>query len=171
MASAKLRKSQDEFIAQWGVLGSAWGINRTMAQVHALLLISPESLSTDMVMERLSISRGNAHTNLKELLKWGLVRSVIKQGERKEFFEGAKDPWQLFCTVARERRRREIEPTLAVLERCRDEAKGFKDREGRAFREQLDSLSEFVSVGDRVLERVGRSEQSTVMKWLLKMMS
>ena len=98
--------ARDEFIAQWGALGSAWGINRTMAQIHALLMISPQPLSTDDIMEDLQISRGNAHTNLRELTGWGLIRSVIRKGERKEYFEAEKDVWKIFCIVTRERKRR-----------------------------------------------------------------
>ena len=85
--SDKLKKSRDEFVSQWGALGTQWGINRTMAQIHALLMTAPGSISTDEVMEQLEISRGNAHTNLKELVAWGLIRIVVKKGERREFFE------------------------------------------------------------------------------------
>ena len=90
------KQSKDAFIAQWGALGSSWGISRTMAQVHALLMVSPAPMSTDEVMEELVVSRGNAHTNLKELVGWGLIRVVVKKGERKEFFEAEKDVWKMF---------------------------------------------------------------------------
>ena len=76
---------KDKFVSQWGVMGTQWGINRTMAQIHALLMTSPEAMTTDEVMEELSISRGNAHTNLKELVNWGLLRIVTRKGERKEY--------------------------------------------------------------------------------------
>ncbi|MCB1210760.1 MAG: ArsR family transcriptional regulator, partial [Verrucomicrobiales bacterium] len=85
-STATLDKARDEFVTQWGALGSAWGINRTMAQIHALLMTSPNPLSTDEVMEQLAASRGNAHTNLKELVNWGLVRIVTRKGERREYF-------------------------------------------------------------------------------------
>ena len=98
-----LARARDEFVAQWGAMGSAWGINRTMAQIHALLMTSDRALTTDEVMEDLKISRGNAHQNLRELVGWGLVRSVIRKGERKEYFESEKDVWRMFCIVARER--------------------------------------------------------------------
>ena len=78
-----LKATREEFVSQWGALGSQWGINRTMAQIHALLMTSHEALTTDDVMEELAISRGNAHTNLKELIAWGLVRTVVIRGERK----------------------------------------------------------------------------------------
>jgi len=109
---SKLAQAREEFVTQWGALGSQWGINRTMAQIHALLMTAPVPLSTDDVMDQLGVSRGNAHTNLKELVAWGLVRSVMKKGERREFFEAEKDVWQIFTTVTRERKRREIEPAV-----------------------------------------------------------
>src|ERR1700685_35977 len=93
----QLIAARDEFIAQWGAMGGAWGINRTMAQVHALLMTSDRALTTDDVMADLKISRGNAHQNLRELVGWGLVRSVIRKGERKEFFESEKDICSMFC--------------------------------------------------------------------------
>ena len=87
----QLSESKDQFIQLWGALGSSWGINRTMAQVHALLLISPESLSTEDIMERLSVSRGNANMNLRELMNWNLIYKDLKAGERKEYFRAEKD--------------------------------------------------------------------------------
>jgi len=80
-AAAALREAGDEFVSQWGVIGNAWGINRTMAQIHALLITAPAALSTDEIMEELKISRGNAHSNLRDLVSWGLVRSVVRKGE------------------------------------------------------------------------------------------
>src|SRR6266481_5615409 len=97
-----LRGARDEFVTQWGAIGSAWGINRTMAQIHALLITAPAALSTDEIMEELKISRGNAHSNLRDLVSWGLVRSVVRKGERKEFFEAEKDVWKMFCIIIRE---------------------------------------------------------------------
>src|SRR5688500_8989202 len=93
--AAQLAAARDEFVMQWGAIGSAWGINRTMAQIHALLMVTPHALSTDEVMEELKISRGNAHTNLRELVGWGLVRSVVRKGERKEYFEAEKEVWKM----------------------------------------------------------------------------
>src|SRR5437667_10630453 len=92
-AAAALREAGDEVVSQWGAIGSAWGINRTMAQIHALLITAPAALSTDEIMAELKISRGNAHSNLRDLVSWGLVRSVVRKGERKEFFEAEKDVW------------------------------------------------------------------------------
>ncbi|RYY63531.1 MAG: transcriptional regulator [Chitinophagaceae bacterium] len=111
----KLEEAKKSFIQTWARLGSEWGINRTMAQVHALLLATDKSLSTDEVMEELSISRGNAHMNLRELMNWNLVYRETVAGERKEFFRAEKDIWEVAKRIARERKRREIEPLLREL--------------------------------------------------------
>ena len=87
----KLTEGKEKFIQAWGTLGSSWGINRTMAQVHALLLIAPESLCAEDIMEELNISRGNANMNIRALMDWGLVSKELKSGERKEFFSAEKD--------------------------------------------------------------------------------
>ena len=163
-----LEQVRQEFVSQWGVRGKAWGINPTMAQIHALMMISPEPMSTDQVMEKLRISRGNAHANLRDLVGWGLVRSVIRPGERKELFAAEKDVWKMFCVVARERRRREIEPGLDLLRRCADQTKGLKGAEAAAFQQQIRALCEFAEVADRVMERLSKGEKSTVIPWALK---
>src|ERR1043165_1771856 len=147
-AKATLQEARDEFVTQWGAIGNAWGINRTMAQIHALLITSPQALTTDEVMEELKISRGNAHTNLRELVGWGLVRSVVRKGERKEYFEAEKDVWKMFCIIVRERKRREIDPALEALQKCRQAAKGLKGEEAEAFQKQIAALSDFVAVAN-----------------------
>src|SRR3954463_12947336 len=124
--AVQLEAARDEFVTQWGAIGSAWGINRTMAQIHALLIITPRALSTDEVMDELKISRGNAHTNLRELVGWGLVRSVVRKGERKEYFEAEKEVWKMFCIVMRERRRRELLPALEVIQNCTERTRNLK---------------------------------------------
>lgn len=159
-----LAESREEFINQWGILGNAWGVNRTMAQIHALLLVSTKPLSTDQVMEELQISRGNAHSNIKELVGWKLVRTVIVKGERKEFFEAEKDVWKIACTVGRERKRREVEPALNVLESCASATKKLKSEEAQAFHQQISELQEVVSLFDRVLEHGTKVGQSKMLK-------
>ncbi len=153
--AGRLKEARDQFVAQWGALGTQWGINRTMAQIHALLMVTPGSLSTDEVMEVLEISRGNAHTNLKELVSWGLLRIVVRKGDRKEYFEAEKDVWKIFTTVARERKRREIEPALGVLRQCAEESKEMKSAEGKQFHEQMRQLEEFVGFASKVADKVG----------------
>ncbi|HVE15718.1 MAG TPA: transcriptional regulator [Chthoniobacterales bacterium] len=166
--NSELRAAQDEFVTQWGAIGSAWGINRTMAQIHALLITTLNPLSTDEVMEELKISRGNAHSNLRDLVSWGLVKSVVRKGERKEYFEAEKDVWKMFCIVSRERRRREIRPAMSVLDQCAERTKDLGGAEAAAFNKQIKALSDFLAMADGVISKVSRSEQSKVIPLALK---
>ena len=166
-----LEEARDEFVTQWGIMGAQWGINRTMAQIHDLLMTAPDVMSTDEVMETLEISRGNAHTNLKDLVSWGLIRIVTKKGERKEFFEAEKDVWEIFRRVARERKRREIEPALETLRNCKAASEGMKSPEGRAFHEQMDQLEDFVSFASRMGDRVASMQHGKAIKLAMKFFS
>ena len=163
--------AREEFITRWGVMGTQWGINRTMAQVHALLMTNPEAMSTDEVMEVLQISRGNAHTSLKELVGWDLLRIITKKGERKEFFEAEKDVWKIFQAVAKERKRREIDPALQVLENCADETKGLKGADVEAFNKQMTDLAEFVSLVSSMGDKAANMAQNRAMQMALKILS
>lgn len=158
-----------DFVTQWGVLGSAWGINRTMAMVHALLLTSPVPLSTDEIMDALAVSRGNANTNLRELIAWGLLRRVVRTGERREYFEAEKDVWKIFCTVVRERKRREVDPTLAVLRECAAQTASLRGAEAREFNALLRSLVELVELASRIMDGVAASERSKIIPAVLKL--
>ena len=166
----KLKLARDEFVAQWGALGSQWGINRTMAQIHALLMTAPEPLTTDEVMEELEISRGNAHSNLKELVAWGLLRSVVKKGERRDFFEAEKDVWQIFTIVARERKRREIEPALAILHKCAEVSEGIDTPEGKAFHDQMRALEDFVGFASKMSDRISSMKHGFALQLATKLL-
>jgi DNA-binding transcriptional regulator GbsR (MarR family) len=166
-----LAAARDEFISQWGAMGGAWGINRTMAQVHALLMTSERALTTDEVMADLKISRGNAHQNLRELVGWGLVRNVIRKGERKEYYEAEKDVWRMFCIIARERKRREIEPALRALRACEEQTRSLRGEKATSFNRQIKALSDFLGQADAIMDRVSKSEQSAIMPVLLKFFS
>jgi DNA-binding transcriptional regulator GbsR (MarR family) len=165
----RLDPSKDEFVAEWGALGPAWGMTRTVARVHALLMVSDRPLTTDEIMDRLAISRGGAHGALKELASMGIVSSAIRKGERKESFTGEKDPWKVFVAIMRERKRREVEPVLAALERCLGACRDLEGDEAREFEKQLERLREFVSAGDRVMERLVTSERSTILGWMMSL--
>lgn len=117
---SNLTEAQDRFIAIWGQMAGAWGISRTMAEVHALLYISGEALNTDDIMARLDISRGNASMSLRALLDWGIVERAHKRGDRKEYFIAEQDVWALFRAIVRERVKREADPLLASLYEIRD---------------------------------------------------
>jgi DNA-binding transcriptional regulator GbsR (MarR family) len=118
----ELSDSTKQFILHWGEMGTRWGVNRTVAQVHALLYLSPESLTAEDIAETLSVARSNVSTSLKELQNWNLVRIDNRIGDRRDFFQTSADVWTLFLTVVEQRVEREIIPTLAMLRRCAVEA-------------------------------------------------
>ena len=111
----KLSEAKQQFISTWGAMGTHWGINRTMAQVHALLMISPDPLTQDDVMAQLNISRGNVNMNIRDLIDWGLVDRVLIQGERKEYFTAEKDIWKVARQIIKERKKRELDPMMKLM--------------------------------------------------------
>ncbi len=169
--SAAFETARDEFVAQWGAISSSWGINRTMAQIHALLLVSTDPMFTDQIMEQLEISRGNAHSNLKELVNWGIVKSVYKKGDRKEYFEAEKDVWRMFCTITRERKRREIDPALDVLKKCAEKTEDMACPECTAFHEQMKQLTEFVEMISSLMDKLSGAEQNKAIPLALKLLT
>jgi DNA-binding transcriptional regulator GbsR (MarR family) len=166
----KLSETRDLFITQWGALGTQWGINRTMAMIHALLLVSPEPLTTDEVMERLAISRGNANTNLRDLTGWGLIRVVMRKGDRRDFYEAEKDVWRMFCIIARERKRRETEPALAILRQCAETSGELSGAEAKELHTRLTELGEFVALANTVMDKVAAAKDSTIVPKILKLL-
>ena len=118
-----IAEARERFIAAWGQMAGAWGISRTMAEVQALLFITGEPLCTDDVMERLDISRGNASMSLRALMDWGIVVRTHKRGDRKEYFQGEGDVWDMFRAIVRERMKREVDPLLGQLHEIRDMAR------------------------------------------------
>jgi len=164
----KLARARAEFLAQWGALGPAWGVSRTMSQVHALLMVSPQPQNTDEVMAALQISRGNAHANIKELCDWGLLRKVTKPGDRKDYYEAEKDVWRVVQCITRARKRKELEPVLETLDACLDQTRSLKDPESKAFRKQLMELQRFAQLGDRLMERVTRGPSKRILPWVLR---
>lgn len=164
----ELEQAREDFIRQWGAMGSAWGINRTMAMIHAALMTNPTPMNTDQIMEMLEISRGNANANLRELVGWGLLRPTAVKGERKDYYEAEKDVWKMFCVITRERKRREIEPAMAVLDDCAARTEKLKGAEAKEFNQMMKDLGEFVSVASSVMDRISRSERSKVVPTALK---
>ena len=126
-------------------------------------------MTTDEVMEELAISRGNAHTNLKELVNWGLIRIVTRKGERKDYFEAELDVWEIFRRIVQERKRREIDPALELLEDCLDQSKGIKSAGGRAFHDQMKSLEEFVRFASKMSDRVAGMPHGKAMQIAMKL--
>ena len=119
----RLNDSTRQFILHWGEMGTRWGVNRTVAQVHALLYLSPDPLTAEDISETLSVARSNVSTSLKELQNWNLVQVESRMGDRRDFFQTSSDVWKLFMTVIEQRVEREIVPTLTMLRRCAGEAK------------------------------------------------
>jgi DNA-binding transcriptional regulator GbsR (MarR family) len=144
-------QSRSLFIRRWGEMGAAWGISRTMAEIHALLFVSTRPLCTDDVMDRLQISRGNASMNLRQLVNWDLIYRVHRPGDRKEYFSGETDVWQMFEAITRERRRREVEPIIETIERCKamvsdklKRSRGAESKEVKEYRRRLDEMLGFL---------------------------
>ncbi|GAA4331110.1 GbsR/MarR family transcriptional regulator [Flaviaesturariibacter amylovorans] len=162
-----LSEAKAQFIQTWARLGSEWGINRTMAQVHALLLVSENPLSTEDVMEQLSISRGNANMNIRELLNWNLVYKAPVPGERKEFFRAEKDIWEVAKRIARERKKREIEPVLHELDRLRKVEEDTP--EAKNFIKTVNDIHGFASKLDRSVETMMKADETWFFGTLFKL--
>ena len=160
-------EAKHKFIQAWGTLGSNWGINKAMAQIHALLLLSTEPLSTEEIMEELQMSRGNVNMNLRALMDWGIVRKEHKVGERKEFFSTGKDVWDLAKQVSRERRRREIEPILNVLEEVQ-KVTGDNKKDVAEFKKVTGELFDFSLKVDGMIDKFTKSDQTWFYKLLMK---
>ena len=159
-----LDRVKENFILHWGEMGQLWGINRTMAQIHALLFISPEALSANDIMEELQISRGNVSMALRELIAWGIVNRVHMKGERREFYTTEKDVWSMFRIIARERKRREVDPTITVLRESVADLNEMPDEEGQYEREQLQNLLDFFETGVAVYEEVEKQNPQSMIK-------
>jgi DNA-binding transcriptional regulator GbsR (MarR family) len=155
-----LAEGKLKFIEAWGKLGSEWGINRTMAQVHALLLISPDALTTEEIMETLSISRGNANMTLRDLIGWGLVEKQHRAGERKEYFFAEKDTWLIARQVAQERKKRELDPVIKILNELAAIKGDEKDPEYKTFRTSVNDINKLAKNVNKTLETMLKAEEN-----------
>ncbi len=178
-AQQQLRTAQDLFIRRWGEMGQTWGINRTMAEIHAFLYITGLPQCTDDVMERLNISRGNASMSLRALCDWGIIRRMHKRGERREYFESLGDVWEMFSIIAAERKRREMDPVLETIKQCQrmleesaiGKAASTQGRGETHPRSGSQGMEEFMSVTNKIFQQfVGNAQSglSRVTKVLLK---
>lgn len=158
---------QRKFVLHWGEMGSRWGINRTVAQIHALLYISPRPLHAEEISETLGVARSNVSTSLRELQGWGIVRVVHELGDRRDHFETLRDVWELFQIILDERKKREIDPTLALLRDCVAEAdpkKGGKESEHT--RERLSELLGFFETMTTWYGQIRALPQGAVIKFV-----
>jgi DNA-binding transcriptional regulator GbsR (MarR family) len=165
----KLAEAKSQFIASWGRFGTNWGINRTMAQIHALLLVSPEPLSAEDVMEQLSISRGNVNMNLRELIDWGLVEKVIIAGERKEFFSAEKDIWKVACQIIKERKKRELDLLLPVLKELGEVEGDKRDKGIKTFTDTIAGIRKFSEQADKTLDTMIKADEHWFLGSLVKL--
>lgn len=161
------QEAKDKFLQAWGTLGSQWGINRTMAQIHALLLISPKALTAIEIKESLLISTGNTNMNLRALIDWGLVYKELKTGDRKDYFVAEKDMWEVIRKIIIQRKRRELEPVVKVL----DEVSGVEGNtpEIVEFQKTVQEIRLFSNKADALLETLLKAEADWFIKSFLKM--
>jgi DNA-binding transcriptional regulator GbsR (MarR family) len=155
----RLEEVEDRFVDLWDTMSSLWGISPTMARIHGLLYITGGARSMDDIMDRLAISRGNVSMNLSKLVEWGLVRRVHKRGDRRDYYESLSDVWEMFTLVAAQRKRREIDPIISTLRRCREmlspemlgglaDEPAARDRSGR-----VNDLLTFLTLVDSLAQR------------------
>ncbi len=165
----ELAEGKQKFIEAWGKLGSEWGVNRTMAQVHALLLISPGALTTEEIMEQLSISRGNANMTLRDLISWGLIEKQHRPGERKEYFFAEKDVWLIAKQVAQERKKRELDPMLKILNDLGNVKGDEKDPEYKTFKKSITDINKLAKNVDSTLSTMVKAEENWFWGSIFKM--
>lgn len=164
-----LDEAKEQFVQTWGTLGATWGINRTMAQLHALLLVSDEALSAKEIEEKLDISRGNISMSIRELISWGLVFKEIKTGDRKEYFYAEKDMWEVFKCIVRERKKRELDPILKAIDNLA-EIEGEKDDTAfTEFSTVVKDIQGLTNSADKILNRLTVAEKNWFIKTLMKL--
>lgn len=160
-------EGKEKFIQSWGAFGSSWGVNRTMAQIHALLLIAPEALCAEEIMEELQISRGNANMNIRALIDWGLVYKELKPGERKEYFVAEKDMWEVVKNIIIQRKKKELEPMLRVLDELSSvEGQG---EEATEFSKIVKDIKLFSTKADSTLDSLTKADSNWFMSTFMKM--
>ncbi|MEL6358639.1 MAG: MarR family transcriptional regulator [Bacteroidota bacterium] len=160
-------EGKEKFIQAWGALGSSWGVTRTMAQIHALLLLATEAVSADEVMEELQVSRGSANTNLRQLIDWGLVYKELKTGERREYFKAEKDMGKVVKQIIIQRKKRELEPMLRLLDDL-SEVDGDSE-EAHELRQVVQELKLFSGKADRALNLLVKADSNWFFSTFLSM--
>ncbi|MEO9532231.1 MAG: transcriptional regulator [Crocinitomicaceae bacterium] len=167
----KLQEAKMEFIQTWGSIGSAWGIPRSMAQIHALLLSSKEAMSTEEVMEMIKISRGNVNINMRELINWNLVAKQNKLGERKEFFTANHDIMTMAQNIVQERKKRELQPVLELLDRLKSDKIEGSEAEVEHFQKLMTELEDFIKQLDQLSEIWLKLKDNFFFKKMIKTVS
>ena len=153
----------EKFILHWGEMGTRWGINRSVAQIHAILYLSQEPLNAEQIATALSLARSNVSTGLRELQSWGLVRTVHLMGDRRDHFETLKDVWEMSRVILEERKRREMDPTVAVLRECVQQAKKERRKGDEHVSSQIARTLEYLQTNLMLYEQFkGLSAKSTM---------
>jgi len=165
----EFNEAKAQFIQTWGKLGSEWGINRTMAQVHAILLISPIPLCTEDIMEQLSISRGNTNMNVRDLLNWTLIYKELIPGDRKEYFIAEKDIWEVARRIIRERKKREMEPVVRALNQLKVIEGDQESKEIKEFTSMMSQLDSFVGKMDKSVNLLINENENKLFTLLFKL--
>ena len=164
-------EAREQLIRTWGQLSSEWGINRTMGQIHALLMMSPDPLTADQIIQELSISRGNVSMNLRSLVEWGLVHKVYIPGDRKEYFASEKDIWKMALRIARERKQRELDPVIQSLQTMQNvQANGENKREVEELNKVSSQILDVAIQIDKVLDIGIRSGGQSLVRKLISVL-
>jgi DNA-binding transcriptional regulator GbsR (MarR family) len=168
-SSLTLAEAKAQFVHTWGVTGASWGVSKTLAQVHALLLVSPVALSTEDLMAQLKISRGNASMTVRELLDWGLIYKELHPGERREFFVAEKDMLQVTRCIIRARKRRELDQMKRSLDQLAAVPGNPADADYRAFHSALTDIQQLANASDKLLNRLMQAEKSWFWNTFIKL--
>lgn len=165
----KPAEAKAQFIETWGNLGSQWGINKSIAQIHALLLVSPDLLTTDGIMEALTMSRGNANMSIRQLIDWGLVYKKSVAGDRKEYFMAEKDVWKWAVRIAQVRKQKELNPVLDLLSEISSSKEKPRNEEEREFQQQMKELQAFTQQLSSLADKLLSSPRGELLFKMLKM--
>jgi DNA-binding transcriptional regulator GbsR (MarR family) len=165
----KYSEGKGKFIETWGTLGSQWGVNKSIAQVQALLLISPKPLTTDDIMEELKISRGNANMSIRQLLDWGIIYKKSVAGDRKEYFIAEKDVWKWALKIGNVRKQRELNPVLDLLKEISENTEKAKTEEEKEFSKQIKELNSFTHQLGSLADKVFLTPGGAMLFKMLKM--
>lgn len=160
-----LSPTMQKFILHWGEMGSRWGVNRTVAQIHALLYLSNEPLNAEDISETLGVARSNVSTSLKELQSWGLVKISHVLGDRRDYFDSHKDVWDIFFVIIEERKKREIDPTLTMLRECSLDAENDADTPPET-QARIQQTLDFLEQSTGWFDQIKKMERNTILKLL-----
>lgn len=163
----KITPAIERYILHWGEMGTRWGVNRSVSQIHALLYLSEEALTAEEISDTLGIARSNVSTSLKELQSWQLIRMVQKMGDRRDHFTAEKDLWTMLLTIVAERKRREIDPTLSLLRQTKLEAADDPEIDANV-KERMERMLEFLETLTDWYEKMQRLPKPTLVA-LMKM--